>query len=194
MVFSFLRSLLSSSSAAQHAPLSSSEQLYQSCLEHSRQPDLYSRFDVSDSLDGRFDSLCLSLSLVMHRLASVNDSDLPLAKKVNQNMFDSFCADMDLSVREMGVGDLGVAKRVKKMSEALLGRLSSYSAALDDRRTDALAEALSRNLYRQDSLHEHSHELAAAVLDAADRLAKLSDELVLNGGLKIPAIILSQDS
>ncbi|MBI3514083.1 MAG: ubiquinol-cytochrome C chaperone family protein, partial [Proteobacteria bacterium] len=63
-----------------------------------------------------------------------------------QALFDAMFADMDRSLREIGVGDLSVGKRVKDMARGLYGRIAAYEAGLDDA-GDALAEALARNVY-----------------------------------------------
>ena len=59
-------------------------------------------------------------------------------------------ADMDLSLREMGAGDIGVSKRVRVMSEAFFGRLQAYVTAIDNNDRIALEAALRRNLFRDD--------------------------------------------
>ena len=64
--------------------------------------------------------------------------------RLNQELFDRFFADMDFTLREMGVGDLGVGKRVRKMSEAFMGRLTAYSESLEQNDKPELALALAR--------------------------------------------------
>jgi cytochrome b pre-mRNA-processing protein 3 len=69
--------------------------------------------------------------------------------EVAQALFDLMFADMDQNLREMGVGDIGVGKRVKAMAQAFYGRLASYGAGLDHPQDDSLANALQRNLFRK---------------------------------------------
>ena len=71
-------------------------------------------------------------------------------KELSQQLFDSMFADMDLSLREMGAGDIGVSKRVRVMSEAFFGRLQAYVTAIDNNDRAALGAALRRNLFRDD--------------------------------------------
>lgn len=154
---------------------STAERLYQLSLSHSRNPQFFANFGVEDSLDGRFDSLCLSMAVTLNRLAHCEAAFQEQAKQLSQQVFDIFCADMDLTLREMGVGDLGVAKRVKAMSEAFLGRLKAYREALEKEDLDSLEEALRRNLYRQK--HEGgAKELAQAVYNCVSHLAAQKDE------------------
>ena len=72
-------------------------------------------------------------------------------KEISQQLFDSMFADMDLSLREMGAGDIGVSKRVRVMAEAFLGRLDAYVTALDNNDRVELGAALRRNLFRDDT-------------------------------------------
>ena len=101
--------------------------LYEAVMAQARQPALYRDFGVPDSLDGRFEAIVLHLVLVLRRLKREFPEGVELAAALQETFFD----DMDRSLREMGAGDLGVGKRVKRMAEGFLGRLASYEAALD---------------------------------------------------------------
>ena len=123
------------------------EKLYAVAVEVARRPLFYQQFGVQDSVDGRFDSLTLVVILIMRRLQSCGVN----GKEISQQLFDSMFADMDLSLREMGAGDIGVSKRVRVMAEAFLGRLDAYVTALDNNDRAALGAALRRNLFRDDT-------------------------------------------
>ena len=170
------------------------EQLYQKCLTHSRNPALFDKGGVADTLDGRFDSLCLSVSCVMHRLAIVSDEHKQSAKAISQQIFDIFCADMDLTLREMGVGDLGVSKRVKLMSEAFIGRLTAYREALNHPDDDAFEQALLRNLYRCErpsaQQTKYAKQLAQSLAACISALSTLEDEAVLSASIELPEIVI----
>ena len=114
---------------------------YVRIVSQSRNQKFYTDFGVADTIDGRFDVIVLHLSLVLNRLKS--EQQMGEFKRVLQEVF---FADMDRSLREMGVTDTGVGKRIKKMTQAFYGRLQTYEIAFDDEKL--LAEALSRNLYR----------------------------------------------
>ena len=120
------------------------EKLYAAAIEVARRPIFYEQFGVKDSVDGRFDSLSLVVILIMRKLKNCGAD----GKEISQKLFDSMFADMDLSLREMGAGDIGVSKRVRTMAEAFLGRLEAYVTALDHNDRTALAAALRRNLFR----------------------------------------------
>lgn len=118
--------------------------LYTAAVEAARQPEYYLDMGVADTLQGRFDLFGLHVALVIRRLR--HDAD-PAGKEIAQAVFDAMFADMDVSLREMGVGDMTVGKRVKRMWEAFHGRAQAYEAALDAGDAAALAAALTRNLW-----------------------------------------------
>jgi cytochrome b pre-mRNA-processing protein 3 len=109
-----------------------------------RDPFLYTGLGVPDTLDGRFDLVGLHAFLLIQRLTREAAPGPPLAQAV----FDAMFADMDINLREMGVGDLSVGKRVKAMWEAFHGRANVYSAALAAGDPVALEAALARNIWR----------------------------------------------
>ena len=162
------------------------ERLYQSVLRASRQPDLYIEFDLRDHLDSRFDMLCLHISLLMGRLRMLPED---LYKPLNQELFDRFFADMDFTLREMGVGDLGVGKRVRKMSEAFMGRLTAYSVALEQKNKPALALALARNVRRSEGCTEADRHMADYVMTCRERLAVVSDEKLQMGTVDLIVVL-----
>lgn len=117
--------------------------LYVTAAEHSRAPELYELYQVPDTLDGRFDSLILHVFLLLHRLRSQGEEALELSHVV----VDVLMGDMDRTLREMGIADVGVSKRVKKMLQAFYGRIGAYDAGLSAA-DDSLLEGLVRNVYR----------------------------------------------
>ena len=120
----------------------SARALYRAIVDQARQPAFYRGCGVPDSLDGRFELIALHSFLVMHRLKQDHERTAGLA----QQLFDILFLDMAVSLREMGVGDLGVGRRVKAMAEGFYGRVAAYEGGLD-RGSQALVEALARNLF-----------------------------------------------
>lgn len=114
--------------------------LYGAIVAQARQPAFYTAFGVPDTLDGRFDMVVLHVVLATRRLRDE-------APAQQQALFDLFISDMDRSLREMGVGDLTVPKRMKVMAAAFYGRLEAYGAALSGADAPALAAAIERNLF-----------------------------------------------
>lgn len=117
--------------------------LYSGVVSQARRPEFYELWGVPDSVDGRFDMIALHAFLVMHRLKTEGEA----ARNLAQDLFDFMFADMDTALREMGVGDLGVGKKVKAMAQAFYGRVAAYEAGLVASEDDALIDALDRNLY-----------------------------------------------
>jgi cytochrome b pre-mRNA-processing protein 3 len=132
-------------------------ELYARAVAAARAPALYAGFGVPDTLDGRFDLVGLHAFLVIRRLQASPAPGPALAQAV----FDAMFTDMDRNLREMGVGDLAVGGKVKKMWEAFHGRAAAYAAALDAADEAALAAALARNVWRGGSAGDGPARLAA---------------------------------
>ena len=118
-------------------------ELYCAAVAAARQPWFYRDLGVPDTLDGRFDMVGLHAFLVIRRLTTLP----PPGPDVAQAVFDAMFSDMDINLREMGVSDLAVGKRMQAMWEAFHGRAAAYAAALTEGEA-ALAEALARNVWR----------------------------------------------
>ena len=134
----------------------------------SRDPAFYTEppegLAVADTLDGRFDMICLHVALLSRRLiagrrgAGASSPGPVLA----QALFDAMFTDMDSCLREGGVGDPGVPRRVRAMWEAYHGRARAYDRALDAADDAALSAALLRNIWRgRDAARWQADRLAA---------------------------------
>jgi cytochrome b pre-mRNA-processing protein 3 len=115
---------------------------YEAIVAAARQPVLYSHFGVPDTPLGRYESLAVHLVLYLRR---TKDAAAPLPA-LAQEIVDTFVVDMDHSLRELGIGDQGVPKRMKKLAGMFYGRAESYGAALSKGDAFELAEALRRNI------------------------------------------------
>lgn len=120
-------------------------EMYGAAVAAARDPFFYTNLGVPDTLDGRFDLIGLHAFLLIRHLRSLPAPGPALAQAV----FDAMFNDMDINLRELGVGDLSVGKKVRVMWEAFHGRATVYEAALA-RQTDPLALelALARNVWR----------------------------------------------
>jgi cytochrome b pre-mRNA-processing protein 3 len=119
-------------------------ELYGAAVSNARDPYLYATLGVPDTIDGRFDMVGLHSFLLIQRLTGAEEPGPALA----QAIFDAMFSDMDVNLREMGVGDLSVGKRVKAMWEAFHGRAAAYAPALRNGDAAALEAALGRNVWR----------------------------------------------
>jgi cytochrome b pre-mRNA-processing protein 3 len=119
------------------------ERLYGVAVNQARHAEFYAALGVPDTLDGRFDMIVLHVFLLLHRLKREG----PTAARLAQALFDVMFADMDQNLREIGVGDLSVGRKVKSMAKALYGRCAAYEEGLAEG-DGPLAAALRRNLFR----------------------------------------------
>jgi len=120
------------------------ERVYADVVRLARSPAFYTEMKVPDTLDGRFELLALHAALVFRRLFAGTAEE----RKLGQAVWDLMMTDLDHNLREMGVGDLGVGKKIKVMAKALLGRLRAYDTAIDSASEPALRDALRRNVWR----------------------------------------------
>lgn len=141
--------------------------LYERTVERARAPHLFESCAIPDTLDGRFDALALQAALVIERLRLERDGEV-----LAQAFFDAMFRHLDLTLREIGVQDLGVGRRVKIMAEGFHGRALALREALAGR-GEALAEVLRRNAYggRSAPLPQALALLEAYVREEAARLA-----------------------
>ncbi len=119
-------------------------ELYAGAVAAARDPYFYLDLGVPDTLDGRFDLIGLHACLLIRQLRTLP----PPGPAVAQAVFDAMFADMDINLRELGVGDMKVARNVRAMWEAFHGRATAYDAALDASDPLALTTALVRNVWR----------------------------------------------
>ncbi|HVW66346.1 MAG TPA: ubiquinol-cytochrome C chaperone family protein [Candidatus Peribacteraceae bacterium] len=114
-------------------------QLYAATVERARAPVFFTKLGVPDTIDGRFDLLTLHAWVVLDRLREANLPDL------SQAFMDTVFIGFDEGLRDLGAGDMGMGRRMKKLADAFYGRLSSYDGSKDLR---TMGESLLRNLYR----------------------------------------------
>ncbi|MBM3506951.1 MAG: hypothetical protein FJX64_04355 [Alphaproteobacteria bacterium] len=136
-MFAFLRRRIHA-----HREPSAGRKLYFAVLAQSRLPAFYGSFGVPDTVDGRFDLVVLHAVLVFRRLRALG----PEAALLSDETFEVMTADLDRSVRELGIGDMAVGRRVKAMARAFYGRAQAYESGLSG--TESLEDALRRNVYR----------------------------------------------
>lgn len=123
--------------------------LYGQTAEAARAPELFETCGIPDTLDGRFDALALHAALVIDRLRREPDGE-----ELAQAFFDAMFRHLDLTLRELGVQDLGVGRRIKIMAEGLYGRALAYRQALAGG-PSPLSEVLRRNAYGGRSPFDH---------------------------------------
>jgi cytochrome b pre-mRNA-processing protein 3 len=170
---------------------------YVSIVKQARRPELYAPGCAPDNFDGRFDMMALHVHLVLRRMRALGMG----RSEVGQDLFDMFFKDMDQAMREAGVGDMGVGKKVQKMVEAFYGRATAYDGVLDAQGDNAqgdngpgenasidisdIYDILSRNLYPDAAISPQQEAglraLTAYALALEAHLAGLTLDDILSG-------------
>jgi len=158
------------------------EALYASIVAAARQPLFYSDWNVPDTPLGRFEMLSLHMFLFQHRMHGETGPSWDIA----QILIDDFFQDIDHSLRELGIGDMGVPKRMKKLAKMYYGRTAAYADALERGDREALIAALSRNIRPEAESWPEAARLADYVIGAVDRLAKHGSAAIRAGQVEFP--------
>ena len=116
--------------------------LYEQLVAHARFPLYYRDLGVADTPEGRFEVLALHVGLAVRRLCCLDKEGQAEA----QALFDLMMADMDMNMRELGVGDLSVGKQVKRLAQQFYARLAVLNEAFEDGKTEALLPMLETNV------------------------------------------------
>lgn len=156
--------------------------LYGAIVATARAPALYRTLGVPDTVSGRFEMVVLHAFLVFHRLGSGGKAE----HEASQAAFDLFCTDMDRSLRELGIGDLGVPKRMRKVGEAFYGRTRAYDDCIARTDEAGLAVVLRRNVLKGAGDDDATLPLARYVIASAAGLATVEPAILLQGPLPFP--------
>jgi cytochrome b pre-mRNA-processing protein 3 len=152
-------------------------ELYTAAVQAARDPLYFIALGVPDTLDGRFDLVGVFVALLIRRLRALEAGGGSPASGYAQAVFDAMFADMDFNLRELGVTDMTIGRRVRAMWEAFHGRALAYEGPLDAGDADALAAALVRNVWRgADGVSVQAERLAGAVLAQDRHLAQQGAE------------------
>lgn len=153
--------------------------LYDSIVARARAEPFYRNLGVPDTVEGRFELIVLHLYLVLERLRAEGAA----GKRLSRALIEAFVADMDDSMREFGIGDMGVPRRVKRAAAAIYERSAAYAAA-QQAGGDDLARVLAEHIYfgacGDDRLPE---ALAVYVRSTRAELAAVASSNVLSGNL-----------
>lgn len=126
---------------------SQAETLYAAAAGQARAPEFYRSAGAPDTPEGRFDLLALHMFLIVDRLRR----DAPASDRMVKLVQEVFFQNLDSALREMGVGDLSVGRKIRGLAEAFYGRYGAYERAIGTQ-DDALAGALARNILGTDDI------------------------------------------
>ena len=160
------------------------EQILGEIVAASRRPALYQALQAPDRIDGRFELLTLHAGLVLRRLGALGG----LADSIAQELVNSVFLHFDDTLREMGLSDIAVSKRLKAMGSAFYGRNAAYAAALEEGSAARLAAALARNVYgaATPEAAPRAGALASYVASLDDALAAIPMEAFATGRFRFP--------
>lgn len=159
--------------------------LYDQLSLAAREPSLYGLGKVADTPDGRFELLALHAAVVFTRLSKRGEQ----AEETSQEVFDILFSTMDHALRELGVGDISVGKRIRKLAESFYGRLAAYHDGIQggEAKFEALTQAIATHvLETNDPTHPLAVVLAKRVVAWADKLEQQSDMDLMAGRMTIP--------
>ncbi len=153
--------------------------IYNIIVAQSRQEEFFLDFSIKDNVTGRFDILSMHMCLVFIRLrdAKTDEKDFP------QALFDLFFKDMDHSLREIGISDVTIPKKIAKLGSLFYGLLEQLTIAIDANDKDALVNLLNRNIYNEKNLAQ-SKALANYVLQIDRQLKEQSLSDIFSGKLE----------
>ena len=160
------------------------EKLYEAAIGQARQVAFYADLGAPDTVEGRFELYTLHVVLVLHRLKGQG----AVAAETAQGLFDAYVQALDDALREMGVGDLSVGKKMRKLGEAFYGRAKAYQAALEQGDHAALAALIGRTVYA-DQDDTAADRLADYVQRSAELLPTLGLDDILAARLAWPEIV-----
>ncbi|HEY4343170.1 MAG TPA: ubiquinol-cytochrome C chaperone family protein [Parvibaculum sp.] len=155
--------------------------IYGTLVSQARSPALYLHAGVPDTLEGRFEMVVLHAFLVLRRLKAASGPETGPAKAFGQRIFDVLFDDMDQTLRELGVGDLSVGKKIKALASSFYGRVAAYDGGLDASDPSVLEEALKRNVFAE---MDPSAAEVTALADYVRRASTALDGLPIAGLLK----------
>ena len=163
-------------------------ELYGMVVAAARNPDFYGVGRVADTPEGRFELVALHLFLIAERVAPVKPEGEALAR----HLIEAFITDMDDCMREMGVGDLTVPKRVKRAAAAFYERSGAYRDALGvqpapDQTADPLIAVVSQSLSNSEQSGPFSAAQAAYIRASHDALSRTSYDDVAAGRFEFAA-------
>jgi cytochrome b pre-mRNA-processing protein 3 len=156
------------------------DRLYGEIVAAARQPLLYAVYNVPDTPLGRFEMVSLHLFLLLHRLRVEEGT----AKEVAQELTDEFFLDVDHSLRELGIGDHGIPRRVKKLGRMFYGRAAAYGQALDARDRAALTASLKRNVRPDVESWPEAEQLADYAMAAWEHVAAAATDAYSSGSFR----------
>jgi cytochrome b pre-mRNA-processing protein 3 len=154
---------------------SAGRDLYAAAVRQARTKELYADMGAPDTTEGRFELLTLHVLLLIEALRALG----PIGRPSIQALFDAYVSDLDGALREMGVGDLTVGKRMRALGRAFYGRAASYHDAFEKLPDRAPLENLIARTVMGAESEAGSTGLASYVVRCHDALMAAGAEAML---------------
>jgi cytochrome b pre-mRNA-processing protein 3 len=158
-------------------------ELYGAIVTQARQPEFYADLGIPDTAACRYELIVLHVFLVLRRL----QDDAAAAGELPRTLVEAFVEDMDDSMRELGTGDLGVAKKVRRAAAGLYERSRDYREALAGADNEQLCCVLASHVAAQSDARQIA-ALAAYVRGGSAMLAGQDMGYLLDGGVAFPPV------
>lgn len=164
--------------------------VYANALIHARKPLFYKDYKVPDTLDARFEILALHIILIMQRILNETPSDKtqPAPQILNQALFDIFFQDLDITLREMGIGDMGIPKRMRRYMTAFNSRIHTLTHAIENNDKNAIENIIAANIYNPTPPPKEAQNLIAYIMQTHKILISTSLNKILTGNPFIESI------
>lgn len=161
------------------------EKIYDAIVAQSRNPVFYVRCRVPDTLSGRFDMLVIHMFVVLQNLKlGGREGEL-----LGRDLIEAFIREMDSMVRDLGVRDVQVAKEVRKVANLFYGQLNLYTAAVEKKNRNALADAVGKSFQSgDDQAHVAADDLAEYIFASVKAIGEMPLNMLLQGSLRFPEI------
>lgn len=158
------------------------DELMASISSQARAPQFFNANGVVDSMEGRIELVSLHAILVLRRLRAEGEAGRPIADELFRVLFSRF----DYGLRETGVGDHSIARKMRLLAEGHMGRDRAYNEGLD-KGTKELRDALTRNLCDVVRNMEFFPSLTEYVLKASKQLDEQTSDALLQGRIEWPS-------
>ncbi len=191
-------------------------QLYGAAVAQARKPVFYTSTGADDTPDGRLAVISLHILLILQRLSvptrgshsagPMDDADendevaapsatsADLDPALGRALMEVFVEDLDQSMRELGIGDMGVPKRVKKVMAQFYEHARRYRAIRPDDNQNAMHALLSDMIPGLTADPSRLKLLGAYVRDVECVLAAETTRNLAAGRLKFPEVNFTQHS
>jgi cytochrome b pre-mRNA-processing protein 3 len=146
------------------------QNIYGSIVAQARKPDFYAKLHVPDSLEGRFEILLIHVFLATHALQAADRDYAALTTR----LVELFISDIDATMRELGVSDMRVSKKMHVLTDVFYSRMHVYRDAIAGKEGDGLATVLLEHVYLDKAAHRgNARALASYMLRSARKLRAL---------------------